>query len=275
MGANEDLQAHYAQGVERDRLAGGASRLEFARTKELLERHLPSPPARILDVGGGPGAYARWLVSIGYSVHLIDPVPLHVEQANSLASSMSGAMTVQLGDARHLDVDDATFDTVLMLGPIYHLTERADRVAALVQARRVVRGDGPIAIAMISRFVSLLDGLANRYLGDPAFEAIVEQDLRDGQHRNPTDRPEYFTTAFFHHPDDVEPELADAGLQLDALYGVEGPAWLLPELLEDEPGWEDALRAARALETEARLLWMSGHVLAIARPGSVRYTARS
>ena len=40
-----EVDAHYAAGAERGRLAGGVGRLELARTQELLRRYLPSPPA--------------------------------------------------------------------------------------------------------------------------------------------------------------------------------------------------------------------------------------
>jgi SAM-dependent methyltransferase len=264
MPSDEDFRDHYALGAERDRLSGGTSRLEFARTKELLGRILPPAPAAILDVGGGPGAYAGWLASLGYAVHLVDAVPLHVEQAME-AAGPEPAFTAALGDARALEQDDAAFDAVLLLGPLYHLTDRDDRIRALREARRVVRDDGPIAVALISRFVSLLDGLVGGYLGDPAFDRIVARDLREGQHRNPTSRPEFFTTAYLHHPDDVDPELADAGLRRVATYGLEGPGWLLPDRLDDADGWRHALDAARAIEDEPSLTWVSAHVLAVAR----------
>ena len=74
-----EIVAHYEEGVERDRLGGWS--LERLRTEELLGRLLPPPPARILDVGGGPGRYAAWLSGRGYSVTLLDPVSLHVQQA--------------------------------------------------------------------------------------------------------------------------------------------------------------------------------------------------
>ena len=74
-----DMSAHYATGQEHERLRGWG-RLEFVRTKELLARHLPPPPAVALDVGGGPGAYAIWLAEQGYRVHLLDPIDLHVQQ---------------------------------------------------------------------------------------------------------------------------------------------------------------------------------------------------
>jgi 2-polyprenyl-3-methyl-5-hydroxy-6-metoxy-1,4-benzoquinol methylase len=77
--------AHYEEGIEKKRLLGegAAGRLEYLRTRELLARHLPPAAATILDVGGAAGAYALSLAEEGYSVYLVDPVPLHVEQATA------------------------------------------------------------------------------------------------------------------------------------------------------------------------------------------------
>ena len=61
---------------------------------------------------------------------------------------------------------------------------------------------------------------------DPRFAAIVRRELEDGQHRNPTDRLDYFTTAYFHRPADALAEVAAAGLADAQLYGIEGPGWL-------------------------------------------------
>jgi hypothetical protein len=108
-------------------------------------------------------------------------------------------------------------------------------VRALMEARRVARPGGLIAIAAISRFASLLDGLISGWLGDSSFDAIVERDLVDGQHRNPTGREEWFTTAFFHHPDELVAEIADAALETEGLFGVEGLGWILWDRL-----WDDA-----------------------------------
>jgi len=97
----EEVAAYYARGLERDRLASGLGALEFARTQALLERYLPAPPAVVADVGGGPGRYAVWLAERGYRVHLIDPVPLHVELARAAANSRPGAplASAEVGDA--------------------------------------------------------------------------------------------------------------------------------------------------------------------------------
>ncbi len=264
--SDETFPEHYGIGYERDRLAEGSSRIEFARTKELLRRFLPSAPATILDVGGGPGVYAAWLADEGYQVHLVDFVPLHVEQATATAQGRDPSFTVELGDARNLVQDDSSYDAVVMLGPLYHITEREERVRALAEAKRVVRPGGMVAAAAISRFASLLDGLLSGWLGDPAFDAIVERDLSEGQHRNPTDRLEWFTTAFFHHPDELRAEVEDAGLQFEALFGIEGPGWLLWERWGESQGREDILYVARAVEQEKSMIGASAHLLVIARP---------
>ena len=77
----EEVSSHYASGYEADRLNTGSGQLECERTQELLMRFLPSAPATIMDVGGGPGVYACWLAKKGYEVHLTDIAPLHVEMA--------------------------------------------------------------------------------------------------------------------------------------------------------------------------------------------------
>ena len=266
----EEIAAFYALGLERDRLASGLGALEFARTQALLERYLPPPPASIADVGGGPGRYAVWLAERGYRVHLVDAVPLHVEQALAEAGRRPGVALAgaEVGDARALRLPDASAHAVLLLGPLYHLPERADRLRALAEARRVCRPGGVVIVAAISRFASTLDGLRGGYLEDPAFAAVAARDREHGLHRNPTGDPTYFTTAYFHRPEDLAVECSEAGLAHEATLAVEGPAWLLPDLdarLADARRRAALLAALDALETEPALLGVSAHLLAVAR----------
>jgi len=176
----DEVAAYYAQGLERDRLDSSAGALELVRTQLLLERYLPAPPAVVADVGGGPGRYAVWLAERGYRVHLVDPVPLHVEQARASARGRPGAelASAEVGDARALELAEASVDAVLLLGPLYHLRERVDRLQALAEARRVCRREGVVIAAAISRFASTLDGLRGGYLEDPAFAAVAAGDRR-------------------------------------------------------------------------------------------------
>lgn len=265
--------AHYASGYEAERLMSGGSRIELARTQEIVLRHAPSPPGVVYDIGGGPGVYARWLAGLGYTVHLLDALPLHVEQARQASEQWPNAplASATVGDARQLPFADASGDLALLLGPLYHLTERADRLAVLSEARRVLRPGGLVVAAAISRFASTLDGLRQGFFADPDFVAIAERDVREGQHRNPTNHPGYFTTAYFHHPDELRAEVEDAGLIHMATLAVEGPAWLAQWVLDT---WDDprsrqrVLAALRMIEAEPSLLGASAHLLAVARTPS-------
>lgn len=267
--ANE-LAAHYADGYEAERLARGAGLIELARTQELLRRYLPPAPAFVLDVGGGPGRYVLWLARLGYAVHLIDALPLHVELARQASAAQPDApiTSISLGDARRLDWPEESADAALLMGPLYHLTEHADRIMALSEARRVLRPGGVTLAVGISRFASTMDGLRNGLFADPEFERIVERDLRDGQHRNPTNHPDYFTSAYCHQPDELQAEVEEAGLRCEATLPVEGPAWLIPRAFES---WDDAghrervLAVIRRIEHEPSLLGVSAHLLAVAR----------
>jgi SAM-dependent methyltransferase len=263
-----EIQEHYGQEYDEDtRLRAGPGRLELARTQEIIRRSLPAGRLRILDVGGGAGVHAAWLADDGHDVHLVDPVERHVEQARALAGP-ARRITAEVGDARHLPGAPDSADVVLLLGPLYHLTERSDRLLALEEARRVVRVGGVVFVAAISRFASLHDGLSRGFLLDPAFRRIVEQDLRDGQHRNPERRPGWFTTAYFHRPDELRAEAVEAGYATAEVVGVEGVAGWLRDLFDrwDDPGVRDlVLYAARAVESEPSVVGASAHLLMVAR----------
>ena len=269
MELDPDIRAVYERYDEAGRLAQSYFALEQARTRELLERHLPPPPAAVLDVGGAAGAYALWLASRGHVVTLVDPVPRHVEQARAASAAAPAALReVMQGDARALPQADSAFAAVLLLGPLYHLHERDDRLRALTEARRVLAPGGVLCAAGISRFASLMDGLRGALFDDPAFAAIVREDLRSGRHRNPTDRIEYFTNAFFHHPRELAAEVEAAGFVEGDVYAVEGPAALMHDF---ERRWADPaarsvlLDVTRQVEREPELLGASPHLLAIAR----------
>jgi len=269
-GSIGEIVRHYSDVDEASRLRSGWFQLEQARTQELILRHLPPAPATIIDAGGGAGAYACWLAARGYHVHLIDPVAKHVAQART-ASALQPEhplASTEVGDARNLPHGDATADAVLLLGPLYHLVEREDRLACLREAHRVLRPGGLIWGAGISRFASLLDSLSSGFFDDPAFAPILARDLEEGQHRNPTGNPLYFTDAVFHRPDELSREFLDAGFRDVKLVAIEGPGWLArnyDRLRKDLQQRERLLAVVRKVESEPAVLGASSHIMAIGR----------
>jgi len=260
-----EILRYYNAGQEARRLESRFCRWEKIRTLDLLDRFLPPAPALILDVGGAAGAYAFPLAEKGYVVDLIDPVPLHIEQARERAETTRPApRSFLVGDARGLPVEDAIADAVLLFGPLYHLTEQSQRLSAIAEARRVLRPGGSVFAVAISRFASALDGLGRSLIRDPEFVRIVEQDLKTGQHRNETANSDYFTTAYFHHPDEFRRELTEGGFTDVTLYGIEGPLWGVPE--PQTTAENDVMMAImRTIESEPALIGASAHIMAVAR----------
>lgn len=263
------ILAYYNSRPEENRLERGLSQLEAERTRRLILRFVPGPPATILDVGGGAGAYAFWLAGLGYAVHLVDAVPRLIEEARTRnRGAESKIASCEVGDARHLAWPDACSDIVLLLGPLYHLTEMSDRVRALSEAHRVLRPGGLLLAAGISRWASVLDGLVRDLLLDPEFAVALDGDVVDGQHRNPADRPGLFTTAYFHTPAELSAEASAAGFAVEGVFGVEGPArivadfdqrWVIPEQREL------MLQLAEFAESDPSITGISPHLLVVAR----------
>uniref|UniRef100_UPI0006961609 class I SAM-dependent methyltransferase n=1 Tax=Allosalinactinospora lopnorensis TaxID=1352348 RepID=UPI0006961609 len=263
------IGAHYALGVERDRLATWG-RLESERTRELLRRFLPPPPAVVCDVGGAEGAYALPLANGGYTVHLLDAWPPRIEaaRAGSVAQPDAPLASAEAGDARELPYRDTSADGVLLFGPLYHLLERVERERALGEAMRVLRPGGVVMAVAISRFASTIDGVRSGAIADPRFEAIVEGDLRDGVHHNPdpVGRPERFTLAYMHDPQEFGEEIRSAGFEDARILAVEGAGVFCDAgpALDDPATREPLLRAIRRVEAEPALLGASPHLMAVA-----------
>ncbi|MFJ8135254.1 class I SAM-dependent methyltransferase [Streptomyces sp. NPDC096013] len=261
VGVREEILAYYAQGKEDGRLRQGSGRLEFWRTQDVLRRLLPAAPARVLDVGGGSGIHAEWLARDGYEVRLLDPAPLHVEQAGRLPG-----VEARVGDARELPGQDASYDVVLLLGPLYHLPERADRVRALSEAHRVVRPGGPVVAATINRFAGLHDMLRQELYFTAGHRARVDREGEEGRHDSADGG--LFTTAYFAQPHEAPEEFTDAALTVTGQYGLEGVAWLMggiEDWLDDPDRRAAVLAATRRIESEPTLLGTSGHLLTAGR----------
>jgi len=259
----------YSAADEDSRLRTGWFQLEHARTQELILRHLPPAPATIIDAGGGSGVYACWLAELGHQVHLLDVVPKHIAQARTSARRTKNPLaSAEVGDARHLSHPDACADAVLLLGPLYHLVEKEDRLACLRETSRVLKPGGMVWAAGISHFASLLDSLTHGFFDDPVFAPIVERDLEDSQHRNPTGNPVYFTDAYFHRPGELSRELLASGFRVVEIVAIEGPAWLAQDFdrLWNEPAQrERLLNLVRKVEKEPSILGATSHIMAIGR----------
>jgi len=264
-----DIREYYERGDEAGRLDKGVGLLERARCQQIIARYLPDPPAKVLDVGGGPGFYSGWLARLGYDVHLIDPVPLHLVQARTVSANQPNhpIARITLGDARELDIEHSAVDVVLLCGPLYHLVEAQDRVKALGEARRVLKPGGVVLAVGITRYASLIVGLLRGWMDDPVYVDMVKQEMEQGLHLTPESWPSLFTTAHFSTPEEIAREIGHAGLVHRETLAVQGPAWTVPDIdtwWSDDTKRQALLDLAQHMEHDPLSLALGPHMIAVA-----------
>lgn len=256
---------YYNEGGEQGRLSGRPTdRLEFERTKQVLAELLP-PAAKVLDIGGGPGAYAAWLARRGHHVELFDLMPLHVRQARD---EHGGLFTAEVADARHIPRPEACADVVLLMGPLYHLEHEPDRLAALREARRLLRPGGLLVATAIGRLAWFLDALRGNLILDESVRASVRASVATGV-TSQTPGPTSFY-GYLHRPAELRDEVTRAGFTVTELIALQGLAHSLGDLearLDDEPSRQALLAMLKDMQSDPGSLEVTGHLLAVATYG--------
>ncbi|MHB8075941.1 class I SAM-dependent methyltransferase [Desulfosporosinus fructosivorans] len=270
---NEEVLEFYNSGVEKGRLERGIGKIEYERTKEIILRYLPKEKATIYDIGGGIGVYSKWLGKLGHEVHLIELSPNAVEYAKENDASINSLIhSIEVGDARNINKPDESADIVLLMGPMYHLTNREDRLKALNEAKRVLKKGGLLVCAGITRYGSMLWALSvygskNKILDEVEFVNMIKGEI-EGHHIRPEKYPYFIARSYFHLPKEFENEIRDAGFSVEKSFAVEGPTWIVPTLdtvWESEDSKKTILDIARMVEEDENIMAMSPHFLNISK----------
>lgn len=241
--------------------------LEFLRSKDIILRNIPRANSRIIDIGGGAGIYSMWLSGLGHDVSLLDLIPKHAKQAKEHSrENGAGLASIVTGDAQWLSYRDSAFDIALLMGPLYHTLEMEKRLSILREAARVLRPQGIVIAAGISRYAALIDGLKHGFSDDEDLTKMILEDLDTGRHRNDSDEISYFTRAYFHHPEELKSELIESGFTLKGLFGVESIGSLISDVDErlSAPGHRDRImELLRKVESEPSMIGASLHLMAV------------
>lgn len=241
---DSSIEAFYAHAQEETRLTTGLGPLEFERNKILISRYLHQR-CHITDVGGGPGHYAQWLSSLGHCVTLIDPVSKHIQQAEKRSKRTNQPFQCLLAEARHLPLPDASQHLVILHGPLYHLQKRSDRIAALMEARRVLRKDGMILGFAINHTASIVAALQSGLIYHSNIFDMCKTELITGIHQPPAGFPGMLPAAYYHRPSVLTAEFEEAGFKPRAILSVEGIAWMDGKFFES---WADPDKRRQLLE---------------------------
>ncbi len=187
---------YYESGFEYGRLRRDIGLIEFERTKEILLENLPKAPAVIYDIGGGYGEYSWWLASHGYEVHLFDLFPKNIEMSEALGEEYSDVklFSAEVCDAMSVPRKSKSADAVLLMGPLYHITDYSERIATIKESKRLLKDNGVLFTAALTPYSVLLHNITvydpfgdvpNKTLEDPDFMKMVECEIKDGHHINP------------------------------------------------------------------------------------------
>ena len=223
---SKELENFYNKASEETRLEKGMGIFEFERIKELISLHISKSNATIIDVGGGTGKYSEWLAKKEHTVHLIEPVLKHIKLAEKRAKKLKNPFSVSIGEASNLPYKDNSADLVILHGPLYHLQKREDRVAAILEAKRVLKKGGIILGFAINATASTVVGLMNGMIHANSFFEMCTKELTTGIHNAPKDFPFLLADAFYHRPQDLKAEFLERNLNFINLFAVEGMIWL-------------------------------------------------
>lgn len=276
---DKTVLAGYNAGIERNRLRTGIGLIEFERTKEILLNQLPKPPAVIYDIGGAYGEYSWWLSSLGYEVHLFDLSETNIRMSEELENDYPN---VHLGsamvcDARSIPRPDKSADAILLMGPLYSITEFEERILAIKESYRLLKDDGVLFCAALTPYSVLIprittyraDDTKKDELDDPAVIAIIERALRDGCWVNPERKiANGLGNSHLHTAKALKDELLCGGFITSTVHGVMGGAWLAPnlnKLLEDDETRNVLMKTVRMLDTHEEIIGLSGHLLAVSK----------
>ena len=188
-------------------------------TIHMMDRYI-RPGDTILDIGGGPGHYSIHWAKQGHDVTLLDLSDENVRFAKKKARQYGVKITALQGNALDLSrFPDNTFDTVFLMGPLYHLMNKDSRLQAIREAKRVLKPGGYLFCSFILMFGGVIYGLREHQ------DTILwpdEQVFYDVAAKEESLAFDAFTFAYMTTVKDAKELLASVpGLQTETVFGQE------------------------------------------------------
>ena len=242
---NEDTRLNHSQ----------AARVEFLTTVKYIEKYL-SPGSKIADIGAGAGEYSLYFAKQGYAITAVE---LAENNIAAFRTKITPDINIDLHQGNACDLSafaDASFDVVLLLGPLYHISDTADRQKCINEARRVCKPGGVIFFAYISSDMVIL---TETFTYDLNY-------LAQGEYNHETFELNNFPFVFFTVAN-ARAELKDAGVDLLHEIAVDGVSELLAEKINqlDEAGYRQYLRYHFYCCEKPEMLGRSNHLLFVGK----------
>ncbi len=264
----EEVKQYYEENAQKewDRLEQHP--FEFLFTTYMLDQHI-RPGDSVLDIGGGPGRYSLYYAEKGCPVTLLDLSQANTALSRDKAAERGVPLRTVTGSCLELDsLVDGQFDHVLLMGPLYHLTQRRDRETAVRLALSKLKPGGTFSCSFILSFAGLIYDLKNgpgflpADLANQSVARLLESVEQGTEYTGPA-----FTSSCFVSQRQIEPFLAPFGLEKLHLFGQEGILALNENQVKQFPQEEYRMwvETAKQLLEVPELLALSEHAMYIGR----------
>lgn len=261
-----DIATYYNSDPEREHFRLERHQLEFDLTWRYLMEYLPAQ-ASILEIGAATGRYTAALALLGHSITAVDMSEMLLDHCRKVIIDRGVEKQVKfvVADARNLnEVKETGFDAVLLMGPLYHLVEEADRKEALREVYDRLRQGGLLFSSFISRY-GVLSDLLKDLPGWIEDQARVRSHLERG--RRPDDAPREGFRGYFVTSSEIAPLHEEMGFTTITVAGVE------PVISTDDESYNRLegsqrqlwLDLFREISTEQTIIGASRHILYIGR----------
>lgn len=239
----EKVKNYYRHFDEKNRLRNDNSgKLEFLMTMRILEKELPQVQAAdgsdgaaeaegaggaevsILDLGGGAGVYSFPLAKKGYKVTLADLSETLLAQANNQKNEDNVQNLISCDQVNATDLScykDQSFDVVLLFGPLYHLTEKAEREKCISEVGRVLKKGGKVFASFIPHLSGSI-ALVQRFCWSPDQVDIntLEECFESGKFKNLSDKG--FQEGYYPASEEIENLFSTNGFEKILLRSIRG-----------------------------------------------------
>lgn len=216
---SEVIRDYYNENCEREwkRLEDPYARIEFFSTLYLIKKYFPQH-GKVFDIGSGPGRYSIELLKRGYSVSLLDISDKEIDLAKDKVSAFGLKADKYLCvDVRDLKcVEYASYDAILLMGPMYHIHSKEERVSILDTCRNLLKSEGIILISYINAWGIVKAGITEF---PEVFEEIEK--LYDYFDEQKLSQYEGFTECYFSTPILALEEVRESGLKVVNYAGAE------------------------------------------------------
>lgn len=191
----EYIKNYYNEYDEDSRLLKQSNSIEFLTTMKYIKKYLKKD-SNILEIGAGTGRYSLTLAEAGYKIDAVELIEHNIDIFKSKIKPNHN-VTITQGDACCLDfIEDNKYDITLLLGPMYHLFNEADKINAISEAIRVTKKGGVIFTAYISCNILIYNLFSHNDIEEYKSKGLIDEKF------NPQPLPEYLFS--FHNKEDID-----------------------------------------------------------------------